>query len=116
MMEDKQIKVEKLWGHEVWHHNDKNYCMKTLFMRHGVKSSMHMHKKKTETFLVILGIVKLEFEKGEVVLLHKGQAYTILPNQYHRFSAATLTATVVEASTYHDESDVFRIEPSRKFR
>ena len=107
--------VTKLWGTELWHHNDTDYCMKTLVLRHGAVSSKHWHRYKTETFLVV---------RGRVVLEIGVQAFTLLPGDSitlhagalsaHRFRAIDPEgATVIEASTMHDDDDVVRIEPSR---
>src|SRR5216684_4232866 len=56
--------VEKVWGSEQWLRNDDKYCMKILTLKAGYQSSLHMHKVKVETFLVVSGAVKLEVIKG----------------------------------------------------
>jgi hypothetical protein len=38
--------VKKLWGSEIWHHNDELYCMKTLVLKTGFMSSLHWHRVK----------------------------------------------------------------------
>ena len=126
--------VEKLWGRELWHHNDqqasdgpdgRGYCMKTLELRAGVQSSLHYHYVKRETFLVVAGEVELylrvrlwnylvvETISETLMTLRQGDSITIAPLVAHRFRALTPEATVVEASTPHDDADVYRLEESR---
>ena len=43
-------RVEKLWGNELWIHNDEEYCGKLLvFEKKMANFSMHYHLKKKET-------------------------------------------------------------------
>lgn len=104
--------VTKLWGTELWHHNDELYCMKTLVILAGAVSSLHYHKLKTETFLCVDGVVILEMD-GQYALLKAGDSVTIEPGVAHRFKTATTIARVVEASTMHDDADVYRLEESK---
>ena len=105
--------VAKLWGTELWHHNDAQYCMKTLLLQHGAQSSLHYHKVKRETFLVTYGVVEIQRDADGVWhRLEPGDSITIHPGVAHRFRAATTVARVVEASTMHDDADVYRIEES----
>ena len=104
--------VQKLWGCELWHHNDTDYCMKTLELRHGAQSSLHYHRKKRETFLVTYGTVEIQ-TSGAWLALQTGDSITLEPGVAHRFRAATTVARVVEASTMHDDEDVVRLEPSK---
>jgi mannose-6-phosphate isomerase-like protein (cupin superfamily) len=106
--------VEKLWGTETVIHNDEKYCMKILDLNYNWQSSLHMHRKKEETFLVVSGIVELEVEGKGKFVLKPSMYYTILPGTYHRFRALTNVASIVEASTQHFEDDVMRKEPSRQ--
>lgn len=111
--------VTKSWGEEVWHYNDGDYCMKELNIVRGAASSMHVHPIKKETFLVVEGVVVLEFPFGqglEMHEMHPGDSHTIMPRQPHRFFCLTPTAKVVEASTHHDDADVVRLEGSRQIK
>jgi mannose-6-phosphate isomerase-like protein (cupin superfamily) len=103
--------VVKLWGTELWHHNDADYCMKTLVIRSG---ALHYHVRKRETFLCIQGVVRVDVGDKQVTL-QAGESVTIEPGTPHRFWSAKVarTAVVVEAGTQHDDDDVVRIEPSR---
>ena len=106
--------VQKLWGTELWHHNDSQYCMKTLRLRWGAQSSLHYHVRKRETFLVTQGTVEIQMVAlGGWHRLQAGDSVTIQPGVAHRFRAVTETATVVEASTTHSDDDVVRLEDSR---
>lgn len=104
--------VKKKWGAEYIHHNDKDYCLKQLEIVHGALSSLHYHVKKIETFLIIYGTVVLEIGGAELIMT-VGHSVTIPPGTPHRFRTATPRARIVEASTFHDDKDVVRIEESR---
>ena len=114
--------VKKLWGIERWLHNENDYCMKILELNPGFQSSLHYHKHKRETFLVTQGNVHLEVisgyrvgqERKKLVVLGPGRFYTLDPYVPHRFTAIGDRAMIVEASTRHDDRDVFRLEESRK--
>jgi mannose-6-phosphate isomerase-like protein (cupin superfamily) len=105
--------VRKLWGREIWHHNSEHYCMKTLILKSGYMSSLHMHKIKRETFLIQQGMVSLQVG-SRALLMRAGDSFTIRPGIYHRFMSLTATSRVIEASTTHHDEDVYRKEDSRK--
>jgi mannose-6-phosphate isomerase-like protein (cupin superfamily) len=110
--------VEKLWGTELWHHNDSQYCMKTLMIRSGAQSSLHYHKVKRETFLVVYGFVSLQVGPNwrNKRKMRPGDSFTIEPGVPHRFRVASGCgdrAMVVESSTTHSDEDVVRLEPSK---
>lgn len=118
------IVVVKKWGSERWLHNESDYCMKILELQPEWQSSLHYHKKKQETFLVVSGRVKLEVMSGfqapdqetriRTIYLKPYQHHTLAPYTPHRFTAVDGPATIVEASSFHDDEDVFRLEESRK--
>lgn len=110
--------VTKLWGNEHWIVNNDKYCFKVLTLFPGFQCSLHYHKKKDETFIVYDGEILLEQRdvRGYPVeeLLVAGQQRHIEPKTPHRFQARNRMATVFEISTHHDDSDVVRIEESKK--
>lgn len=121
--------VQKLWGHEVWIDNNPLYCGKILHLVPGYQSSLHYHRKKTETFYVLHGRVILEIAPDilqvatfgpEVDLspvqieLNPGDSYRLDPFTPHRFRTDDDRATILEVSTTHYDEDVLRLEDSRK--
>lgn len=105
--------VNKVWGKEIWFTNEPEYCSKLLVLYPGYQCSLHFHKVKKETFIVLRGEVLLESPKFYFKKLYSGYKYIILPNVPHRFSSET-GAWILETSTHHEDSDSYRIEPSRK--
>ena len=107
--------VEKQWGHELWIHNDSQYCGKLLvFTNSGNKFSMHYHMLKNETWYVQEGAFQFDWidtesaercytqlQKGDVVYIEKG-----LP---HQLTALSDNSTVFEVSTEHFDEDSYRI-------
>lgn len=116
--------VRKKWGMERWLHNGSDYCVKILELQPGFQSSLHWHKKKNETFVVVAGRVKLEVMIGfqtpdivphiKTIYLKPYQHHTLHAGTPHRFTALEGPAVIVEASMEHDDRDVYRLEESRK--
>lgn len=106
--------VQKVWGSEEWLVNSDLYCVKILRIMPGFMCSLHYHPIKDETFYVTNGNVLLEV--GDCTYeLAVGDSERILPSTPHRFrSVGKYSATILEASTHHDDADVVRIEESRK--
>ena len=108
-------RVEKKWGHELWIHNDSQYCGKLLvFTNSGNKFSMHYHMLKNETWYVQEGAFQFDWidtesaercytqlQKGDVVYSEKG-----LP---HQLTALIDNSIVFEVSTEHFDTDSYRI-------
>ena len=108
-------RVEKKWGHELWIHNDSQYCGKLLvFTNSGNKFSMHYHMLKNETWYVQEGAFQFDWidtesaercytqlQKGDVVYIEKG-----LP---HQLTALIDNSIVFEVSTEHFDEDSYRI-------
>ena len=118
MMDTRKFPItNKLWGHEVELVNNESYCAKFLVLKPGYQCSLHCHKVKKETFIVYEGVVELEVLDLEgyksVNRLEEGDSYTLEPQYYHRFSTPA-GATILEISTPHSDSDVYRLVDSRK--
>ncbi len=108
-------RVEKKWGHELWIHNDNQYCGKLLvFTNSGNKFSMHYHMLKNETWYVQEGAFQFDWidtesaercytqlQKGDVVYIQKG-----LP---HQLTSLIDNSIVFEVSTEHFDEDSYRI-------
>mgnify|MGYP000436041211 FL=1 len=111
----KPKKVEKLWGYELWIHNDSQYCGKLLvFPKSGAHFSMHYHMIKNETWYVQSGSFEFHYidtehakrvrniiKTGDVVYIQKG-----LP---HQLMALTEGAVIMEVSTEHFDEDSYRV-------
>lgn len=108
-------KVKKGWGHEVWIHNDKDYCGKLLFFSKGRKCSLHYHKIKSETFYLQEGLLKCTFydlENPDIIseiIMKPGDMKEIPVGLVHRMEALE-DSTLFEFSTQHFDEDSYRIE------
>lgn len=111
-------RVSKVWGAEVWFCNEPLYCAKELILEPGWKCSLHCHKVKTETFVVMSGHCTLELDGIPARILFPGDKQTILPGQYHRFSLepeAIQSCSILEVSTHHEDSDSYRLSESGRY-
>lgn len=105
----------KLWGTERWLVNDpeRGYCVKEMTVLPGFQCSLHYHDIKDETFYVVMGTLMLNVD-GIMHRLEVGDWYRIKPGSIHRFHATGgVACTFVEASTFHSDEDVVRLEESR---
>ena len=110
--------VNKLWGHEQILVNNDRYCAKLLHIQPGYECSLHYHKIKKETFIVIEGRVRLVIGNRtdtKAHILAIGDSITLDPFTWHRFSSYNSgTSVILEVSSTHSDDDVVRLEPSRK--
>jgi len=105
--------VEKPWGREEMLEVNNNYMVKRLFMKAGNRCSLQYHERKTETIIVISGIliVTTNFSGSdsiwEDIQLMPGEHYTIPAGRTHRMYGITDTI-YLEAST-PEQDDVIRV-------
>lgn len=108
-------RVEKKWGHELWIHNDTDYCGKLLvFTKSGNKFSMHYHMIKDETWYVQKGAFQFDWidtENGErcYTQIQEGDVIEIKKGLPHQLTALIDGATIFEVSTEHFNEDSYRI-------
>ena len=93
---------------------EENYCGKILYIKEGYSTSMHFHAKKHETFYILEGKLELEIicthttDKYKKVL-DEGEVFTLERLLPHRLIAKDGDVKFVEVSTYHDDSDSYRV-------
>ena len=115
-MNNKAKFVEKRWGHEIWFANneEENYCGKELLIKEGCHTSMHFHLEKHEVFYILEGQLFLDLIDTKIgdhsnVILSEGEKYEISQGQPHQLIAYNGAVKLIEASTFHRNSDSFRI-------
>ena len=103
----------KGWGHELWIHNDEEYCGKLLFFKEGKKCSLHYHQRKHETFFLQSGKMILRHGSSKETLkerlLSPGDSFEVYRGLIHQMTALE-DSELFEFSTQHFEEDSFRIE------
>lgn len=106
--------VIKKWGKEVWIVNEPEYCAKFLHVDRGASGSLHYHPKKKETFFLLEGEIKVEYDDFilRFVIGEWPTPLNIPPCSPHRFTGIA-DSVILEVSTHHDDDDVVRLEPSR---
>jgi len=108
-------KVEKIWGYELWIHNDSEYCGKLLvFNNEGDKFSMHYHLKKKESWFVqngsfIFDWIDVEEAKLCSKVIKPGDSVLIERGLPHQLVALESGSTIFEVSTEHFDEDSYRI-------
>ena len=108
--------VIKEWGSELWLANNKerDYCGKILTINPGGSSSLHFHANKHETFYVLEGelevvIVDTYTAEESLHFLLPGDSFEITPHTPHRLRATGGEAKFIENSTFHEDSDSYRV-------
>lgn len=103
---------EKKWGCEFWIANNNLYCGKILELKQGWRCSIHHHRKKHETFFLLDGIVFMEKDGKEKVML-PGDVLEVKQLSKHRFTGLR-DSKIIEFSTHHEEDDSYRDVESSK--
>ena len=102
----------KGWGIEKVVHNNSNYCVKLLEVNEGKECSLHYHRRKEESFLVLEGSLEICFEQDgqrEIVVLEKGESVDIPEYLPHKFKALK-ASRILEASNQDlEEDDLVRV-------
>ena len=104
-------RIDKAWGWEEVIVNNDLYCGKLLHLNAGAVSSTHSHRYKHETFYVLRGRVRI-LVGGNGYILWEGQSVGVPPKTLHRFQGLE-DSVIIEFSTPHSDSDVYRITASK---
>ena len=112
----KAKRVDKAWGHEIWMANNEkeNYCGKILYIKFGHSTSMHFHQKKHETFYILEGALDIEIidtitTDKYVKTINEGEVFVLDRLIPHRLVPKGGDVKFVEISSYHEDSDSYRV-------
>ena len=111
-MHDTPIKVEKVWGYELWLANTELYCGKILHLEKDHFCSYHYHKIKDETFYVLKGLVRF-YISSNYITVGPGLSIHISSREIHSFCGLE-TSDIIEISTHHSDDDSYRLTESGK--
>jgi quercetin dioxygenase-like cupin family protein len=91
-------KFDEIGETEFWIANEVEggYCGKFMFMFEGQTCPNHRHREKLETFFIVKGKVRMEYE-NQVRILNPGDVLLINVGKFHRFSALE-TSLILEVS------------------
>lgn len=101
------VRIDKPWGWEETLDKTDDYMLKRLFMWGGKRCSLQYHEFKTETVLVVSGLLEILVENN-MRTYGAGDFVTIQPNQSHRMRAVE-DCLYIECSTPFPK-DVVRLE------
>lgn len=113
MVDIREIDISSthLWGFERIIENNK-YCIKQLILNRPVKSSIHYHEHKTETFMLQSGeawVAVFDNGKERVFKLEEGCKLTLEPFTKHQFWG---NGIILEISTPDTGYDNVKIKPA----
>ena len=112
----KAKRVDKDWGYEIWMANNEkeNYCGKILYIKSGHSTSMHFHQKKHETFYILEGALDIEIictvtTDKYIKTINEGEVFVLDRLIPHRLIPKGGDVKFVEVSTFHEDSDSYRV-------
>lgn len=111
------------WGYQMKIVNEPEYCGKFLVLENSKSGSLHYHKKKKETFIVLEGRVMIgykipsdyyepEDDPHTVAITSEygpGSKITFVQRQAHVMWAKEYPTVILEVSTHDDDNDTYRI-------
>lgn len=106
------MKIKKPWGSEEIVYSKGDVRMKILTIKPNQQTSLQVHRKKTEVWMVLSGtafiqrgetIADLEHHSGNV-----GDSYRVKPGMLHRIAALEEEARIAEVCIGSDR-DIVRI-------
>ena len=109
--------VEKGWGKEVIFASNEKYAGKFLqFANVGSKMSMHFHKEKDETWVVLNGkfllkVIDTNTAEIKEIILNTGDTWRNAPLLPHQLEALEENSAIVEVSSADDPMDNYRVMP-----
>jgi mannose-6-phosphate isomerase len=105
-------KIEKPWGYEELVEHNKNYVVKKLFMKEKHSCSTQYHELKTETIVILKGILRIfignNIDSLEYKDYNEGDSITIKPYTIHKMLGIT-DCLYLETST-NELWDVIRLQ------
>ncbi len=107
--------IDKPWGYEELVEINDRYVVKKLFMKKDHQCSLQYHEQKTETIIILTGILNIYTSEGidkQLTLKQykPGDTITIQPYTIHRMEAVE-DSLYIECST-NELWDVIRIQDS----
>lgn len=102
----------KAWGREVLLCNTTEYCAKLLIFKPNSCGSLHRHKNKSETFIVMGGrpLFWTPDRGPSASVLVVGERVEVGADTWHRvWTGMEVGAIILEISTHHDDKDVERM-------
>ena len=108
----------KEWGNviKIVDNENNNYSGRIININQNKQTSTHFHSKKHKTFYVLNGTLVLDIvepDTAEIMSyeIDSEETFEIEQNVAHRLRAVDSGVTVIEVSTYHHDTDVYRVQP-----
>ena len=105
-------KVNRPWGHYLSLIEDKTWQVKRIEIKPNECLSLQMHKYRSEHWIIVDGIAKVEIE-DKIFYLNKNESTYVPLGATHRLSNpgnSTLILIEVQSGSYLGEDDIIRFE------
>ena len=100
------------WGDYTSISNGPNWQVKLINVKPGEQLSLQMHNLRSEHWIVVKGIAKVEIDE-KICSLYENESIFIAPKSHHRLSNPTndnLILIEVQSGTYFGEDDIIRFD------
>jgi len=99
--------LKRTWGTEEFLIETEHYLGKRNTYKAGMSGGLQYHRKKEETFLIVIGTGTWEYDDGEGNLVEEtvraGDIRHIPPGAPHRFTAITDVVGYEWSTPHHDD-------------
>jgi len=102
-------RIMKIWGERWLIRQDSTHATSYLKLKAKTRCSWHLHKAKSNIFVVLSGKVGIKTQYGEIIL-GPGQEFTVAPLEWHEFRVYEDSEMIEEMYCEYDESDIERKE------
>ena len=105
-------KIFRPWGNYETLINSKNWQVKIIIVKAGEKISLQKHKYRSEHWVVVSGLAKVEID-SKILILEENQSTYIPQGSTHRLSNVgkeDLKIIEIQSGSYIGEDDIIRIE------
>ena len=106
--------IPKVWGWEVVLVSNELYSCKLMVIKKRYQCSIHHHKQKDETFILLTGSVMLLHKPNAHPMMELFTPYRIPRGMKHRFAGFSTFSLVLEVATEDISTDSYRETESGK--
>ena len=106
------IKNYRPWGEYESIAKNKNWQVKIINVKVGQRLSLQKHKHRSEHWIVVSGIAKIEIEGKEMILNENESSYIPIGSKHRltNYGDKDLKIIEVQSGDYIGEDDIFRFE------
>ena len=105
-------KIHRPWGHYESLVKNEKWLVKIINVKIGQKLSLQKHNHRSEHWIVVSGIAKIEIEDKEIILKENQSTYIPVGSKHRlsNFGNEDLKIIEIQSGNYIGEDDIYRFE------